>query len=259
MDLQLRDKVAVVTGAGRGIGLAITQRLHAEGTIVVANNRGPTQALTRLAEQGRVTVVLGDVTDPAEPARLVAAAGGTVDVLVNNAGAAPARPEGFLAIDDTQWAATFNLDLFAALRMIRAVLPGMLTARSGVVVNVGSINAKLPDPAVLDYSAAKAALANATKSLSKAYGRSGVRFTSVDPGPVATDLWNGDNGVARTLSRAGAGRPEDIAAQAAEAMATGRFSQPIEVATLVALLASPLLGNVTGTGFVIDGGMFPTL
>ena len=260
MDLQLEKKTAIVTGAGRGIGLAITRRLALEGARVVANTREDTGDLTRLADADEdVLVVVGDVTDPATPQRLVDAAEARVDIVVNNAGVAPARPGGFLEITDADWQATFALDLFAALSVIRAALPAMLGAGAGSVVNVGSINARLPDPMVLDYSAAKAALANATKSLSKAYGRHGIRFNSVDPGPVATDLWNGEHGVARTISATGAGTPEEIAARAAEAMPTGRFSQPDEVATLVVMLASPVLGNITGASFVIDGGMQPSL
>jgi short-subunit dehydrogenase len=102
--------------------------------------------------------------------------------------------------------------------MIRAVLPDMLRRKSGAVVNVGSLNARLPDPLVLDYSAAKAALGNATKSLSKANAGQGIRINSVEPGPVATDLWIGDYGVAVTVGRASGSSPEKITAGAAAAM-----------------------------------------
>jgi NAD(P)-dependent dehydrogenase (short-subunit alcohol dehydrogenase family) len=259
MDLQLAGRTAIVTGAGRGIGLAICTLLAAEGATVVANTLTPSDGLESLSAAGDVQVVLGDVTDSTSRDQVIAAAGERIDILVNNAGIAPARPDGFLSISEADWQRTFALDTFAAIAMIRAVLPGMLRERSGAVVNVGSLNARLPDPLVVDYSAAKAALANATKSLSKAYAGQGIRFNSVDPGPVATDLWNGDHGVARTVSLAAGSRPEEIAAAAAAAMPTGRFSTPDEVATLVVLLASPLLANVTGAGFVIDGGMQPTL
>ena len=259
MELDLTDKVTIVTGAGRGIGLAICEVFVAEGATVVANTRSQSSALDALKDRGLAAVVLGDMLDPGTPDALVAAAGGRVDVLVNNAGIAPARPDGFLQISDEDWQHTFALNLFAAIRMTRAVLPAMLSERAGAVVNIGSLNARLADPMVLDYSAAKSALASVTKSLSKAYGHSGIRFNSVDPGPVDTDLWNGEHGVAHTLSQAGAGQPHEVTAQAAAAMATGRFSTPAEVATLVATLASPRFANVTGASFVIDGGMMPAL
>ena len=259
MDLNLEDKTAIVTGAGRGIGLAVCEALVAEGATVVANVRSTTPAMTSLASTGRVVLVEGDITKPTTRDRLVDAAGGEPDVLVNNAGIAPARPEGFLDVPPEEWARTFELDLFAGVAMIRAVLPGMLARGSGVVVNIGSVNARLPDPLVVDYSAAKAAFGSVAKSLSKAYAGGGVRFNSVDPGPVATDLWNGEHGVAHTVGKSADLAPGDVAAQAAAAMPTGRFSTPEEVATLVVLLSSPRLANVNGASFVIDGGMQPSL
>jgi NAD(P)-dependent dehydrogenase (short-subunit alcohol dehydrogenase family) len=135
----------------------------------------------------------------------------------------------------------------------------MLAGRGGVIVNVGSLNARLPDPAVVDYSAAKAALVNFAKSLSKEFGARGIRVNTVDPGPVATDLWLGPDGVAARVSRASGQRAQDVAAAAAAGMVTGRFSRPDEVADLVLLLASERTANVTGSDFVIDGGMVATI
>jgi NAD(P)-dependent dehydrogenase (short-subunit alcohol dehydrogenase family) len=126
-------------------------------------------------------------------------------------------------------------------------------------VTTSSVNAFLPDPLVIDYSAAKAALANFCKALSKEVGPRGVRVNTVSPGPVATALWLGDGGVAQTVARATGAQPDAVAKQAAEQMVTGRFTRPQEVADLVLLLASDRAGNVTGADFVIDGGLITTL
>jgi NAD(P)-dependent dehydrogenase (short-subunit alcohol dehydrogenase family) len=126
-------------------------------------------------------------------------------------------------------------------------------------VTVNSVNARLPDPLVIDYSAAKAALASFCKSLSKEVASQGVRVNTVSPGPVATGLWLGPDGVAATVAQAAGANPEGVASSAAAGAATGRFTQPAEVADLVLLLASDRAGNVTGSDFVIDGGLITTL
>lgn len=134
----------------------------------------------------------------------------------------------------------------------------MAAAGKGAIINISSVNASLPDPGVMDYSAAKAALANFSKSLSKEAGRNGIRVNTVSPGPVATDLWLGDHGVAATVSRATGAKPEDVQSQAAHESVTGRFSRPDEVADLVVILASDRTANVTGADITIDGGLIPT-
>jgi NAD(P)-dependent dehydrogenase (short-subunit alcohol dehydrogenase family) len=111
---------------------------------------------------------------------------------------------------------------------------------------------------VMDYGAAKAALANFSKSLSKQAGPCGIRVNTISPGPVATDLWLGDHGVAATVSRATGETPQDVQSQAAHQMVTGRFSRPEEVADLVLILASDRTANVTGADITIDGGLIPT-
>jgi NAD(P)-dependent dehydrogenase (short-subunit alcohol dehydrogenase family) len=258
MDLRLNGLTAVVTGASRGIGLAITRGFVAEGAHVYAGALKSSAELDELAGSGLVQVVEVDLGDPGGPAALVAAAGDRIDILVNNVGAAPARPGGFTGITDEDWQTTLTLDLMAAVRTTRAALPVMLAAGTGAIVNISSVNAFLPDPGVLDYSAAKAALANFSKSLSKEVGPHGVRVNTISPGPVATDLWLGDHGVAATVSGATGARAEDVESQAARQMVTGRFSRPEEVADLVLILASDRTANVTGADITIDGGLIPT-
>jgi NAD(P)-dependent dehydrogenase (short-subunit alcohol dehydrogenase family) len=256
MDMGLQGSVAVVTGASKGIGLAVSRALAAEGARVVA---GALHTSPELAALHPVTAVEVDLSTPDGPARLVAAAGGRIDVLVNNVGMAPPRLDGFLAITDEMWHATWNLNLMAAVRASRAALPVMLARGGGSIVNIASLNARLPDPTVMDYSASKAALVNFATSLSKEFGGRGIRVNNIDPGPVATDLWLGEGGVAARIGRAGGGSPADVAAAAAAGMVTGRFSRPEEVADLVVVLAGARSANVTGTDLVIDGGMVTTI
>ena len=258
MDLGLKGRTAIVTGASRGIGLAVTRGLVAEGVRVTAGALKSSAELDELAGSGTVSVLEVDLAEPGGPAALVAAAGNRIDILVNNVGAAPARPGGFGSITDEDWQASLILNLMAAVRTTRAALPVMLAAGKGAIVNISSANAFLPDPAVMDHSAAKAALANFSKSLSKEVGSRGIRVNTVSPGPVATDLWLGDHGVAATVSQATGDRPQDVQSQAAHQMVTGRFSRPEEVADLVLILACDRTANVTGADIRIDGGLIPT-
>jgi NAD(P)-dependent dehydrogenase (short-subunit alcohol dehydrogenase family) len=258
MDLQRTDKVAVVTGAGKGIGLAVTQTLVEEGALVVAGSR----RVESLAGLERVSAVALDLAEPDGPARLVAHAVerfGGIDVLVNNVGGVHTRLDGFLSLSDDDFEASLQLNFFAALRATRAAVGEMTKRGGGVIVNVASVNAFFqPDGVVIDYGAAKAALLNVAKSLSQELGPQGIRITSVSPGPVATDLWLGEDGVAATIGRTTGSGAEAIRAQAVAGMPTGRFTTPEEVAAIVAFLASPRAGNVTGSSWVIDGGLVKT-
>jgi NAD(P)-dependent dehydrogenase (short-subunit alcohol dehydrogenase family) len=260
MDLGLTGKRALVTGASKGIGLAITRSLVREGATVVAAARGSTAELDELVSAGGVQFISADLSTPEGPGALVAAAlaGGPLDILVNNAGSVKPRLGGFLSVTDDEWLASLELSFMAAVRTTRAVLPGMLDAGRGAIVTTGSVNATLPDPLVIDYSAAKSALASFCKSLSKEVGPKGVRVNTVSPGPVATELWLGDHGVAATVAGA-TGDPAAVQNAAAGDSASGRFTQPEEVADLVVLLASERAGNVIGADFVIDGGLIKTL
>lgn len=262
MDLNLSGKVAVVTGASKGIGLAVVRALAEEGASVVAGSRGGSSELTALAAAYPVHPVAVDLSSADGPAALVAeavATYGAVDVLVNNIGAVRPRVDGFLAITDDEWQWALDLNFLSAVRATRAALPHLLERAPSTIVTVGSVNAVLPDPGVIDYSAAKGALANFSKSLSKEFGPRGVRVNTVSPGPVETALWFGDDGVAATVARAGGEDAGDIAKQQAGQAATGRFTRPEEVADVVVILASGRAANITGSDVVIDGGLITTL
>src|SRR6266700_1524175 len=203
MDLEISGKVAVVTAASKGIGLAVTRTLAAEGARVVAGAR----TIESLAHVAGVTAVAVDLATPDGPRQLVERAGaehGRVDILVNNMGAVKLRLEGFLATSDEEFEWAMQMNFFSALRATRAAVTQMLKQGSGgAVVNVASVNAFFqPDGGTIDYGAAKAALLNLTKALAQELGARGIRFNSVSPGPVSTDLWLGAGGVADTVAKA---------------------------------------------------------
>jgi NAD(P)-dependent dehydrogenase (short-subunit alcohol dehydrogenase family) len=258
MDLHLADNVAVVTGANNGIGLAITNALAAEGAHVVAGSRS-TENLDGLE---RVTAVAVDLLDMNGPALLVAKAievHGRLDVLVNNVGAVRIRVDGFLATPDDEFEWALQMNFFTGLRATRAALAPMLERGSGSIVNIASVNSFFqPDAATIDYGAAKAAVVNLSKSLAQEFGPKGIRVNCVSPGQVSTDLWLGEHGVAEVFAQATGVDADTIREGASAAIATGRFTTPQEVATLVTLLASDRTANVTGVNYVIDGGLIKT-
>jgi NAD(P)-dependent dehydrogenase (short-subunit alcohol dehydrogenase family) len=258
MDLHLTDKVAVVTGANKGIGLAITRALVAEGAHVVAGSL----STGNLDGLDRLTAVALDLVAEDGPALVVQKAvdeHGRLDVLVNNVGAVRIRVEGFLATGDEEFEWALKMDFFTSLRATRAALGPMLEQGSGSIVNIASVNSFFqPDAATIDYGVAKAAVVNLSKSLSQEFGPKGIRVNCVSPGQVSTDLWLGEHGVAATFADATGIDADTIRTTAAAAIATGRFSTPEEVATLVTMLASDRIANVTGVNYVIDGGLIKT-
>ena len=259
MDLELAGKVAVVTGASKGIGLAVVHALVSEGMRVVGG------ALTVDSLEGidGVTAIAADLVEPGGAERLIDEAverHGRVDVLVNNVGGVKLRLTGFLDVSDDDFERSFGLNFFAALRATRAAVAQMIEQGGGTIVNVASVNSFFhPDGLVIDYGAAKAALLNVAKALSQELGPKGIRINSISPGPVATDLWLGEHGVAATIGAATGVDAAAVRERAIASMPTGRFTTPEEVATLVALLASPRTGNVTGSNYVIDGGLVKTM
>lgn len=262
MDLGLGEKVVVVTGASKGIGLAVVEAFAEEGSRVVAGSRTGGGALAGLAGRGSVVPVEVDLSTPEGPAELVARAVeefGGVDVLVNNLGGAGLR-EGFLSIADEDWRYSLEFNVMSAVRASRAVLPGMVERGEGAIVNVSSVNAQVPLPAVADYSAAKAAMTNITKVMAEEFGPQGVRVNAVSPGPVLTPLWTGDgaglDSFAQVLGTDRQGAMDAFVQQ--NGITLSRFAEAEEVASLVLFLASDRAGYVTGSDYVIDGGMIKT-
>lgn len=261
MDMDLENKVVVVTGASKGIGLAISQAFVVAGAYVIAGARHNTPELQALEGAGSATFIAADLSTPEGPRGLIAAAAerGGVDVLVNNAGAVATRFEGILSVTDEEWDASLSVNFLSAVRTTRAAVPQMLARGGGAIIMIGSVNATLPEWNIVDYSATKAALANYAKSLSKEFGPKGIRVNTISPGPVSTDLWLADDGVAAKFAAASGATPDDVVASVSAGAPTGRFTTPQEVAELAVFLASSRSANTTGSDIRIDGGYVTTV
>lgn len=262
MDLHLDDKVVLVTGASRGIGLATARAFAAEGARVIAGAR-TAGGLEALAAEYDVIPISTDLATSEGVARLVRAAApyGRIDVLVNNVGAITPRLSGVAAVTDEDWSETLDVNFLSAVRATREALPELIAAK-GAVINIGSVNSVLPDPGIVDYAVSKAALASYAKALSKELAPHGVRVNTISPGPVETDLWHGDGGLADTIGAAMGVAPAEAVAALVEGLGglpTGRFTRPEEVADLALYLASDRSANITGADFTIDGGLIRTL
>ncbi|MDA0566533.1 SDR family oxidoreductase [Streptomonospora sp. S1-112] len=264
MDLHLTDKVAVVTGASKGIGLAVAQGLAEEGARVVTASRTVTPELAELRDAYGATVVTADLARPEAAAELVGAAvdaHGGIDVLVNNAAVSEPAPD-FVSADDDAWRRVFDLNLFGTVRVTRAAVPVLTTRGGGAIVNVSSVNARMPAASIVHYSASKAALTNVGRALAEELGASGIRVNTVSPGPVRTPMWTAEeDGFANGFAaRAGITVDEVMDRLLPEtfAVTTGRVSEPREVADVVLFLASPRAANITGSDYVIDGGVLKT-
>ncbi|MGW7536946.1 SDR family NAD(P)-dependent oxidoreductase [Amycolatopsis sp. NPDC054798] len=252
-------RVAVVTGAGRGIGLAIVRGLVEDGYTVVAASRTVTASVKDLTPDA----IEADLSDPDEPARVVRHAldqHGGVDVLVNNVAGTSNPPGGFLELDDEAWLHTFNVTFLSNVRATRAALPSLLERR-GAVINISSVNAKLPQPRLVAQSAVKAAVTNLGKALAEEFGGRGLRVNTISPGPVWTDLWTSPGGPGDQLARRAGAELEEFKDRlpAAVGLSTGEFARPEEIAALVVFLASGKVANMSGADLVLDGGMTKTM
>ena len=261
MDLRLAGKTAVVTGASKGIGLAVTKALVGAGAHVVAGSRTPGKHLPLLEEGGHVSFVSVDLAQPGAAEELIAAATyrGGIDVLINNVGGATVRPGGLSSISDDDWRATWDLNVMGVVRPTRAALPEIERRGGGSIVIVSSISAYAPGPDTYDYCAAKAAVRNFAKALSKDLAPKNIRVNSVSPGPVSTARFTEPGGVVDDLAAARGQTADEVRAELASASPTGRFTTPDEVADLVVFLSSDRAGNITGSDYRIDGGYVATV
>ncbi|MBL1074942.1 SDR family NAD(P)-dependent oxidoreductase [Nocardia sp. 2] len=257
MDLGLNGKTALVTGASRGIGLAIAETLAAEGVRVAGVARNITSELEKVS----VAAISADLSTADGTRTAVAAALaelGGLDILINNVGGGDIELlglAGVLETEDEQWRNLFDLNLFGVVSTTRAALPSLIERR-GAIINVSSINAHAPATGPVGYSEAKAALTSFSKRLSEELGPKGVRVNTVSPGVTGTDIWRGERNLGATLAAvSGVGHAEFLTALPGQfGIASGRISEAAEIAALVTFLASGLAGNIVGADLVIDGG-----
>ncbi len=239
-----RKGIALVTGAGRGIGAAIARGLAADGWPVAVNYRADADGAAAVvaaieAQGGRATALGADVCDPGAAGKLFAAAerelGGTVLLLVNNAGIS--RDDLVPTLGDEEWAAVLETNLSAAFRMTRRALKPMLRARYGRIVNIASVVGLRANAGQANYAAAKAGLIALTKTAAIEVARRGITVNAVAPGWIDTDMTAG------------------VSTDLLSAVPARRAGTPEEVAACVRFLASDSAGYVTGAVLTVDGGL----
>ncbi len=260
MELGLKDRVAVVTGASKGLGKAIALELAREGCKVVLCARGENEleeTAGEVREFGEALAVVADVTSPEDVENIVedtVGHFGNVDILVNNAGGV-GNPAAFEELSDEEWMEVLELNLLSAVRLTRAFVPHMREQGWGRIINIASESGVQPDPFMPHYNASKAALINLTKSLSKAYGQEGILVNAVSPAFVMTPLVEG--------MLAEAAQESGTSIEGAEAafleenrphIVVGRSGDAEETAAVVAFLASERASFVTGSNYRVDGG-----
>jgi 3-oxoacyl-[acyl-carrier protein] reductase len=241
MDLGIAGRVAVVTGASRGIGAATAALLEQEGARVVAVSRA--------------TGI--DVTAPDAAERIAALAPGPVDILVNNAGTSFVR--GLDALSDDDWNGLWELHVLASMRLMRAFAPGMAERGWGRIVNVASSAGKRPSLTNAAYSVTKAAQLSLSRVFADSYAAQGVLVNAITPGAVGTGLWRDDDGLAAQSAAAGGGTREEALAAQAEKIPLGRLAEPDEIAAVIAFLCSERASTVTGAAWSTDGGTVATI
>lgn len=260
MDLGLRDRACVVTGASKGLGLAIARGLVDEGARVLLVARGEAELERAAASLGAAWLAV-DVRDPGAAERIVAAAQqrlGGLDVLVNNAGIAE-----IVDVDeetDEQWQRDWELHVMAAMRLMRAACPLMAQRGWGRVVNVSSSSGKRPSGTLaLSYSVTKAGLLALSRGFADRYAARGVLVNAIAPGMSLSEGWTEDGGLADQLAaRRGSTREEVLRAQG-ERLPIGRAMEPDEVAAIAVVLCSQAASGVAGAAWSVDGGVHASI
>jgi len=255
--IDLAGKRALITSGTRGAGAATVALFLELGARVL------TTARTKPDRLDASLFVAADLTRAEDCAVLAGAVRerlGGVDIVVHMLGGSSSPAGGFAVLDDAQWRQELDLNLMPAVRLDRALVPGMVARGQGVVIHVGSIQRQLPLPeATTAYAAAKAALSTYSKSLSKEVSPKGVRVVRVSPGWIETEASVGLATRLAAESGVDIEQGKQMIMDSLGGIPIGRPSKPEEVASLIAFLASDRAGSITGAEYVIDGGTVPTV
>ncbi|MDG2244544.1 MAG: SDR family oxidoreductase [Rhodospirillaceae bacterium] len=257
MDLLLKDKVAIITGASRGLGAASAAALAAEGTnlILSARDEGALTAQSKqlIAEHGvRVVTVPADLTQGAISDKVVKAsidAFDRIDILVNSAGASQGGL--FWEVPDQVWQDSIELKVMGTIRMMRAVIPHMIDNKGGRIVNIVGNTGAQPSPRLLPGSAANAALLAVTRGLGEELAPHNIIVNALNPGPTRTERWT--NLMAKLAESSGITVPE-VESHYTDQIPMDRLAEPEEIGLLAAFLASERAANMTGACLTADGG-----
>jgi 3-oxoacyl-[acyl-carrier protein] reductase len=259
VDLGIEGRTCVVTGASRGIGRDVAERLTAEGASVLLVARGE-EELASVADAcegpGSASGFAVDVTEADAAERIVAVAEarfGHVDVLVNNAG--EARWRALEAVPDEDWQAAWDVNVMAPMRLMRAVLPAMREHGWGRIVNVSSTAGKRPSASMPEYSVAKAAQLSLSRLFADAHAGEGVLVNAVCPGPTKSEMWMESGGLLdQSKEAAGHASREDALEAAGAKRPIGRLAEPGEIGAVIAFLCSEQASYVAGAAWSVDGG-----
>lgn len=253
-----KGKIALVTGGTKGIGKAIVRRLEQEGATVIVTARN--QPDERHASYTFIAADLSRAEDVDKAASIIIGRFGHVDILINNMGANTFPGGGFSTLTVEHWSQALEVNLLSAVNLDRALLPGMLERKGGVIVHISSTSSQFPIwESTMAYSAAKSALNTYSKALATEVADKGVRVITVSPGLNKTEamtafLENYAKQAAITVEEM-----TDKLFQRVGGVPLGRMANPEETAELICFLVSPAASYITGTNIVIDGGNFPVV
>jgi 3-oxoacyl-[acyl-carrier protein] reductase len=261
LELQLKGKTAIVAASSQGLGRAIAEELLKEGANIIISGRDEAK-LSKVAEElrqkgsGQLVYKKTDITKQEDIKQLISTAVeefGQLDILVNNAGGPPAG--SFETITDEQWQTAFELNLLSYIRMIRASLP-YLKKQGGKIINIASSSIKEPIPGLLLSNTFRTGIVGLTKTLSQEFAEYGILINTVAPGRIATDRvrhLDEVNAEKLQISR------EEVVERMKGAIPLGRYGKPEEFAKVVVFLASDANSYMTGSSFLVDGGMVKSI